>query len=330
MRSDELLTRLRDTAYIGSASAWPQYTDAKLLNELNDRLLALFSDEIVTARAGYGLQALTLTCVAGTDLYPMPDRAVGGGLEKLELQASGETTWAQLKRLDINEVQDVDVGSSQPNRPLWYCIQDGFVELYPTPSQAFLLKFTYYIRPSLLVTSQSSTLGGDGVVRGQVTAKNAGARTVTVNTVPLDQLLAVPAAITSGNQRIDIVRPSATFACSMASQAQTLAGSVFTLGGTDDMTRVQIGDFVRVANQTDWPSNVPEEFHRMIADRAAMEVLREIGLDEKQNNLALTVQADLIRYRQVTRPQVKSQPKAIPLSPITQSAESYGRDWWRS
>lgn len=319
MRSDELVSMARESADIGTVAAWPDWTDARILRVLSQRHKSLMSDEEIRARAGYGVQTFSLACTIGEPLYPVPPRAVGGAFEKLEIQLPGQTKWDRLERVDVTGSEEYDFGTADPGRPTHYSVRDGFVELYRSPNAAYPLKFTFYMRPSQLVTSQSSALAGagDAVVRGLITAKNAAARTVTVNVVPFDQLLAVPAAITTGVQQIDIVRPNATFALAMYSQTQTLAGTTFTLGGTDSMSRVQIGDFVRVADQTDWPMGLPDEFHPMVGNRAAMEIARDIGVEEKVQMLGAVTQADLERFHNTRNPQVKSAPKVIPLRPMS-------------
>lgn len=316
MRSDELTDRIRKASDIGDATAWPDFPESRLLQELTERHQQLMSNEEIRARAGYGVKEQLLTTTSGLQLYRVPDRAVGGALEKLEIQLPGQTRWTRLERVDVAGAEDYDPGPTQPGTPECYAIKDGYAELYPAPNAALPLRFTFYIRPSQIVTSQCSTLGGNGVVRGLITALNKVARTVTVNVVPFDQLLAAPAAITSANQQLDIVRPSGTFALSMYSVPQTLAGSVFTLGGTDSMDRVQVGDCVRAADQADWPTGLPEEAHRMLANRAAMQIVSDIGIDEKITTLGAIVQADLERFRENRSPQVKSAPKVIPVVPM--------------
>lgn len=318
MRSDELIDRLRETAVLGAAAAWPDWPDSRLLSELSDRHLALQTEEIITAQAGYGLTEFITACVAGTPLYPIPDRAAAGTIVKLELQVPGNTTWFPLTKTDITEAQTYDLGPTKPGQPRYYSIQDGFVELYQTPSAAFLLKFTFYMRPSQIVTSQSSTAGGDGVARGQITAFNKTLRTVNVTLLPVNQITLTP--IVNGLEKIDIIHAASTFSMAMYSQSQTLnfgGGSlyIFTLGGTDDMSRVQLGDWVRVAEQSDWPNNLPVEWHRMLADRAAMEVARSTGRGDLAGQIAPTVQADLERFRVSIRPQAKNAPRVIPLVP---------------
>jgi hypothetical protein len=310
-----MIERTREAASIGGVAAWPDWTNTRILALMNARHLALASDEMIKARAGYGSQKQYFTTTAGLALYPVPDRAIGGVFEKLEIQYPGQTEWTPLTREDITGAEYYEQGPTKPNKPQRYVVQDGFVELMPVPDAAYSMRWTFFIRPSMLVTSQSSTQGGDGVVRGRITiAPNKTTRQITVNALPFDQSLSVPAAITSGNQLIDIVRPNGTFACAMFNVPQTISGLVITLGGTDSMDRIQIGDFVRVADQTDWPSNMPAEFHDILPRRTAMEILQTIGVEEMISVIGAGVQADVDRWRSVRNPQVKSQPKRIPVT----------------
>lgn len=315
MRSDELIDRVRKAADIGSVAAWPDYPDSRILQELTERHQQLMGDEEVRARAGYGVQTQTLATVLGQDMYPVPSRAIGGAFEKLEIRVGGQPRWQRLVRDDVSGSEEFELGGPA-GTPQRYSVRDGFVQLYPPPPAGLSLRFTFYIRPSQIVQSQSSTLGGDAAVRGRIVdaaSINTTLRTIDVNVVPFNQLAVPPAAIPVGNCVIDIVRPSGTFALAMWSVQAVLAGTTFTLGGTESMSRVQVGDFVRVADQTDWPMGLPEESHRMVANRAAAEVARDVGLDDKMQLLASIAEADLARFRRMRDPQVKSQPTVIPL-----------------
>lgn len=327
MRSDELVDRLRESAVLGTAASWPDWPDTRLLNELTDRHLALQTEEIITAQAGYGLTEYTTTCVAGTPLYPIPDRAAAGTIIKLELQVPGNTTWYPLTKLDITEAQNYDIGPTKPGQPNYYSIQDGWVELYQTPSAAFSLKFTFYIRPSQIVLSQSSVDGGEGVARGRITSVNKVSRLINATLSPLNRITG--ATIQSGIDLVDVIHAAGNFNLAMWSQPQTnfVGGGILsmTFTGTDDMSRVQVGDWVRVAEQSDWPINLPPEWHRMLADRAAMEVARSTGRGDLAAQIAPTVQADLERFRVSIRPQAKNAPKTLPLSPYY--ARGRSRTW---
>jgi hypothetical protein len=318
MRSDELVDRARKAAGIGSAAAWPDWPDSRVLAELTERHCSLMGEEEIRARAGYGVQFEFRTCAVGQQMYPVPSRAVGGAFENLCILLPGAVTWTPLDRAEVYGSELFDMGLTKPGRPLRYVVEDGFVRLMPSPDAAYTIRFAFYIRPSQLVTSQSSALGGDGVLRGLITDISAiASRQVTFSTVPFDQSLSPPAAITSGNQTVDVVRPNGTFALAAYSLVQTFSGAVMTFGGTQSLQRVRVGDFIRVADQTDWPMGLPQEAHRMVANRAAAEIVRDIGVEEKIQSLAQVVEADLKRFRNSSRPQVKSQPKVLPLLPMS-------------
>lgn len=314
MRSDELVDRVRKAADIGDVNSWPDFPDSRILQELTERHQQLMGDEEVRARAGYGVQTLTLPTTAGQDWYPIPARAIGGALEKLEILAPGSSRFQQLVREEVSGSEGFEGASA--NTPSRYSVRDGFVQLYPPPRAGLSLRFTFYIRPSQIVKSQSSTLGGDGVDRGRVIDVVPETRIVAVNALPFDQLADPPAEIVGSAVRIDVVRPSGTFALAMFDVQQSHAGTIFTLAGTESMARVQRGDYVRVAGQTDWPMGLPEESHRMVANRAAAEVARDVGVEEKVSMLASVAEADLLRFRRMRSPQVKSAPVVIPLRPM--------------
>lgn len=319
MRSDELIDRVRKAADIGSVAAWPDFPDSRILAELTERHMQLMGDEEVRAHAGYGVQTKRITCIAGNDTYPVPARAIGGAFEKLEIQPAGQQRFQQLVREEISGSEVYDLGETAPaGLPQRYTVRDGWVVLYPPPTPGLILKFTFYIRPSQIVQSQCSALGGDGVDRGRITAFDTVARTVTVNAPPFDQL-AVPPVPISATYRplVDIIRPSGTFALHLFDGGPyDFFASSFILLGTGSMARLQVGDYVRVADQTDWPMGLPLECHRMVANRAAAEIARDIGVEEKVQMLTAVAEADLVRFRRMRSPQVKSQPVVIPLRPM--------------
>lgn len=309
---------MRKAADIGSVTSWPDFPDSRILQELTERHCQLMGDEEIRAHAGYGVQTQTLLCVAGVNEYPVPGRALGGAFEKLEVLAPGQQRWRKLIREDVSGSEVFDMGpSAAAGTPMRYSVRDGWVALYPPPAAGLPLRFTFYIRPSQIVEQQSKGPSADPGHRGLITAVNPVARTVVVNALPFDQLATPPAAITVKNT-IDIVRASGTYALAMYSVPLALAVPVLTLtlGGTESMQRVRVGDYVRVEDQTDWPMGLPAESHRMVANRAAMEVARDVGVEEKVSMLKTVTDQDLARFRRARSPQVKGQPVIIPLRPM--------------
>jgi hypothetical protein len=321
MNTTELLAALRYTAWIGDASAYTAYTDARLLLELDDKLNSVFGDIIIKARNGYWAKQLVTSTVIGRSRYRIPYRACVGGLEKIEVADSTNGAFYRVREVPESEAQ-VYAGpiSGNPGQPRVYTIEGDQIVLMPTPDSVLPLRFTYYLRPSKLVPQQSS-----GTVRGLVTAVNPTLRTMTVAALPFDQSLAVPSAITSALQLIDVVHPNGWHELGLVNAQQTIAGVgpfTITVGGTADLSDIEVGDFVRAADQTDWPC-LPDDYHRALADVAAIKVM--IEQSRPTDAVEANVTNDLTRFRSLLLPRVKAEPKTIPVSLKTRG---YSRSNW--
>jgi len=315
VRSDEILTSVRFDAFIGDATAFSEYTDARLLAECNDKLMTVFGDIVVKARSGYWLKDTIMATSSTRSRYRIPYRAVAGGLEKVEISDSVNGPWCKLTEVTASQSAPYEGASTTKRRPIVYTVQGDQVELLPAPDAVYQLRLSYYVRPSRLVPQQSSTLGG-GTVRGLITAVDTTLRTLTTAVLPFDQELAAPAAISSGVQRIDVVHPNGWHELALVNTTQTIAGVgpfTFTVGGTDDMSDIEVGDFIRVAEQTDWPC-LPDDFHRCLADIVAVKIMVEMNMAEKSATLADNVQADMLRFRSLLTPRVKAEPPVVPLT----------------
>jgi hypothetical protein len=311
MRSDELLTALRYSAFIGDAAQAPDYDDARLLYELTDVLKSVFTGMIVDARSGYWLQSSLQTTSTTDARYRIPDRATAGGLETVEFQdASGK--FRRLDQLPEDQAYEYASVGASTGVPLYYVIRGDQLELLPTPSTAAPLRMSYYLRPSRLVQPQSSTLAPapNNVVRGRIDAVNVGARTLTVNALPFDQELAAPAAITTALQLIDVVHPGGSYAPVLVGATQTIAALVITVGGTDSLADIQVGDYVRVAEQAEWPP-LPEDYHRLAADIAAIKVMTQLDWPDKAQLLSAATAGDIERFKSLIADRVKSQPEQL-------------------
>lgn len=316
MHTTELLSWLRLDAYIGDATAYPDQTDLVLLAEMTHKLHSVFEDIVTKARSGYWLKEYVTTTTSGRGRYRIPARSVVGGLEKIEVAAAAGGVYYPLEEISPNDVQNWEgaISGGNPGPPLVFVSMGDQVELFPTPNAALPMRMTYYIRPSQLTVAQNNQLDG-GTDRGRITsiAGIASSRQITVNARPFDNLLSSPTIITSGEQLLDVVHPDGWHELALVNAPQTFSGFVITLGGTDDLSDIAVGDYVRVADQTDWPC-LPDDFHRCLADVAAIKVAVELGLREKNDELAQNVENDLVRFRSLLVPRVKSQPKTTPVS----------------
>lgn len=325
MNTTDLITAVRESATIGTAAQYQDYDDARMLRELNDKLCTVFEDLVTKSRSGYWLHTKLQNTVAGRAKYRIPPRAVVGGLESIEIATTSGGALYEIPEIPASDIGFYEGQPGRTGQPVCYAVVGDQVTLVPAPASAISFKMYYYARPSKLVTQQSTTLGG-GTVRGQVTSiTNIALRQVTVNAIPFDMSLAVPAAMTSGSQSIDIVHSDGWHELSVIDNTQTFAGNVITIGGTDDLSEIELGDFVRVADQTDWPC-LPDDFHRCLADAAAVKILIELHLGEKSEMLAANNGNDLTRFRSLLYPRVKAAPKQVGIMRRSRgSAFPYGR-----
>jgi hypothetical protein len=310
------VTRTRRAAFIPDDH--PSYTDSIVVDELNGTFANVFEAIVVEARGGFWRKRYDQPLVAQQARYRIHPRACA--VEAVAI-ADSSGKFVPLDEATPRQIDDLRGGSgSSSGRPLYYTVDGDMIELLPQPNSAsYTLRQSYYVRPSRLVTQQSSTLGG-GTIRGLITARDPVARTITVNVVPFDQELAVPAAITSALQQIDVVHPDGYHELALVGATQSLAGSVFTVGGTQSMQDVQVGDFVRAAEQTDWPC-LPDEFHQTLADACAVRFLLQLGFGGKARDLAAKIGltpdgltphgTDLARFRKLITPRVKTSPKRL-------------------
>lgn len=323
MDTTQLILAVRESATLGDASAFPEYTDARILRELNDKLRTVFEDLVTKSRSGYWVHRYTFTTTPNLSRYRIPPRAVVQGLEDVQLSPIGSTTnYVSLDQVPVSDFArwEAQVGT----QPVVYCCSGDQVEFAPPVTAALPVKFLYYIRPSQMYTAQNSVSGTD---RGRITAFNAVARTVTVNAIPFDMSQFIPAAVTSGQQLIDIVHADGWHELAMVDITQTFTGLVFTLAGTANMDRVQVGDYVRVRDQTDWPC-LPDDFNRCLADAAAVKILIELHLSEKSELLGANNSNDIARFRSLLYPRVKAAPRMIGIRPKARgSAWPFGRTW---
>jgi len=306
MNTTELEEALRRSAYIGTATAFPNFTQQVLLSEMTDKLQTVFEDIVVKARAGYWLQNTITTTVAGQSRYRVPPRAVVGGLEKVEIAESATGPWMKIAEVPASIEQDYRQNNA--GTPWVFTMAGDAVDVIPTPPAGMRLRLTYYIRPSQLIPVQPV-----GVTAGVITAVNTTARTIVVTALPSSYASGTfTAFVAPGTYTIDVVSATGWHELQLASETATLAGTTFTCTTGGDMSRIAVGDYVRAADQSEWPC-LPDDFHRCLADATAVKILIELNLVEKSAVLAANNGNDLQRFKSLLVPRVKAEPKQIGL-----------------
>lgn len=293
MRTDELVSAIRFAGKLSSID--PDWTDAQLLVEAYNVLMSAFVKPVVEARQGYWLKKYTYTLTSGKSRYRIPPRAVVGALEKVEVVDSA----GNVQRLVMTSLERAAWYENQSGDPTRYTVQDDQVVTLPTAgSTNKLLRLSYYLRPSSLVAQQASTSAG------LITAVDTTLRTITTATKPVDRTTTL--AITNSTL-IDVVHPNGSFGLPLVGATQAVSGAgpwTYTVAGTDSMSEIEVGDFIRAADQTDWPC-LPLEFHTTLAEATAAMICTKKGDVQKAQSLAGKISSDVDRFIALACPRVK-------------------------
>jgi hypothetical protein len=276
------------------ADTHPDYTDDRIRQELTDALRTVFAEPIKSTGNGYGQQLLETPIISGREVYRIPPRSMVGGLVTVEAIEPGG---------DIRQMQEVTQRehaeqSQDPGDPLGFVDNADQLRLVPRPEPSgWTLRQWYKLRPSIIVEAQTK-----GIVT-QITP------TIKINLVPDDQINSIQL---NDGEDVDIVAPNGSHELHLV---QTPA--VYTLDVTfpvgTDTTRIEVGDLLRAADQAEFPTMLPQEFHRTLADAAATVILSDMGTVQKAAALAAKVQADIARMVEAMEPRVRD--LATPFKP---------------
>lgn len=312
MREDALIAEVRRAAQLPDSFA--DYTDAIIRTELNTQLQMRFARVMARARVGMLLKPFSQTLAVGTRTYPLPPRALAAGFECLDI--SDGTSYWPLTEILPHQVYQYEALTAE--RPAFYCVIGSSMRFYPSPNAAYTVRCQYYLRPSRIVEKQTTPL------IGHVAGVDATARTVFVTTmatlIDKDTTLAV-----TTSTRLDIIRGSLAVSATVEGYdasyevvipsvgwENTFAGFLITLTGTQDMSEVREGDYIRAADQSEWPT-MPHEYQPALAWAVAAKICRDRGMYSAAEALDADVARALGDMADDIQPRVKS--SAQPLVP---------------
>lgn len=319
MNSAELIEAVRQDVFIDqSGTSWPDYDDARMYIECTDALRTVFSRSVTQARQGYWQKQTLVPVVAQTAIYQIPYRAVSGGLEQVAMSDGGK--YIKLEEVTETHAQDYELAPNTYGQPKKYCIRGDQIVLLPSPATSYTLRLTYYLRPSALYAPQP--------LAGIITDVNKTTRLITVGVIPVDR-------VTSGNVTtgsvIDVIHPGGWHEVALVGATATLvAGTVITVGGTASLDEVRIGDYVRAAEQTDWPC-LPEDHHRTLAKVTAITVCQQLHMLAKATELTNAANSGMQAFIDLLSSRVKAEAPVLkaPMSVLQVGRGQRGFFGWR-
>lgn len=291
MNTTDLIALVRLQALIEPSNT--DYTDAVIMRELNNALTTKFERLVVDAHAGYWLQSIVYTTTSGNGYLRLPPRAIGLSHVEIAAGATTASSGAFLRLAQISEGHTPLVARAYDSlgQPQFFVLRGDRIQLLPTPdNSSYLIKLRYYIRPSRLVTAQASGFG-------LVIAVTPAARTVTVSNLPAayaDDGTTSAGTVSAG--LVDIVGAAGWRELQVVEATiSNLSTTTYTLAAPADLSSVAIGDYVRRADQNEWPQ-LPEDYHRCLADIASVKILIQRDYQSKAGGYAQDVNADMKRF----------------------------------
>lgn len=310
MREDALVTAVREAAQLPDDA--DDYTAAVIRRMATDVLQNEFAPALVAARAGIGLKRRPITLQASKSVYALPPRAMSAGLECLDI-TDGTSYWP-LTEITPNQAWQYETSST--DRPRFYCVLATGIKLYPTPNQAYTLRTQFYSRPSIIVAKQLDD------TYGIIDAINYSTRQITLAanyTLIFDQIDAGPISV---QRPIDIISLDDTSFAAYETVGTTYDLSLFhaqwsgssvtiTVAAGYDVSEVKVGDAVRAANQSEWPTMLPHEHHILLAHATAARICMERGMRATAEDLRARVSAGMPALKDGVQPRVKSSSQTI-------------------
>jgi hypothetical protein len=288
MNTTELIAYARNTATIEDNSS--EFTDAVITQLLNMAMATYFEPIVETVRSGYWLHSLTRTLGTGNPYVRLHPRHCA--LEQVDIRLTGGD-WVPLSVAIESEAQDWDPRAAYPQA---YSVRGTTLTLLPAPTTSNLeLRAKVTIRPSQLVTEQTA---------GRVVAVDTTARTLTVNAIPVDRVTGSSMATTTV---IDVVEPRGFYELSLFDAPATVTdSSTITVGAGPSLARIEVGDYVRVANQTDWPQ-LPQSYHTVLGAAAAVPICLRRDMYDRANEIAASTGAAAQRMSAQLSPRPRAQ-----------------------
>jgi hypothetical protein len=244
--------------------------------EIGSRIVPL----IKSLRQDYFLFQQSQTTVANQSNYQIPHRAIGGTVLDL--------TYDSHSLKHINPSQATLAASGDPHS--FFFLQDSVV-LYPTPSSAKTLLFTYELAPGKLVETSACA---------QASAKSS--TSITSSSIPSSFL---------ANIEVDFIKGNGQCASlSLESQVSNVSSTTVDFAADIIPSSFEVGDWVCLAGES-CVLQIPKETRPLLALAVQARIFEAIG---DENMIQLTdrkLKEKLEQVKSVLTPRIKFESQII-------------------
>lgn len=159
MDTSTFVSLVRDLVQVSDTDE--DITESFILQQGYLALLERFTQPTITLRNGSWLQRYDLTLTPNISLYRIPPRSISQGLEKFEIAVNlpgtpGTSIYTLMNVLTNIQSTDYE-GVIYNGRPVAFTYQADLIKIYPPPGNNWPAHIWYYLRPSQLVTSNTTS-----------------------------------------------------------------------------------------------------------------------------------------------------------------------------
>lgn len=265
------------------------FEDRDFVKVLSDELLATVVPRILSVREDYFVAYKDTTVVAGTQVYTIPTRAIGGKLKDVVIV--DPTNGNAIQNLPRLTYQDISLYQPGNGCGLYgFYLEGNNVHLYPTDAFATkTLRVYYYRRPSRLVQTSSC---------GKVT--NIVGTLVTLDLVPSSWTASTELDAIAGRPGFEPLQDDFN--------ASSIAG--FDLSFATLPTGLQVGDYIAEAGESPI-AQIPYDAFSWLSQLGAVKCVEAIGNStELQNHQAMAQKLEA-QLMNLIAPRVDEESKKI-------------------
>jgi hypothetical protein len=288
----EMITWTRKEATLSRLST--EYTDTVIMGLMNKTMDEVLTPLVAASRSGYWCHTFTRTLGANNPSVRLPPRACPA-IEQVDISVDG-VNWEALDEALEAEAQDWLREHGRDPYPAAYVVRSSYLYLLPAPtSEGLQLRVKTVLRPNTLVAAQSA---------GLITGIDIDTNILTVSSMPTS----MPGAVAiSGTLTFDVIEPRGNFELALCDAIGTIIDPTHVqIGSQYSLARVEEGDYLRCANQSEWPQ-LPKEFHSIVGSITALPILRQRDMYERSDKLAEATGNALQRLREHIAPRVRVQ-----------------------
>lgn len=293
MNTTEIVTWTRKEATLSRLST--EYTSDVIVGLCNKTMDEVLTPLIASERSGYWCHTFTRTLGTNNPAVRLPPRSCPA-IEQLDVSTDGGVCWRPLPEALEAEATDWLRDYGREPYPQAYVIRSSYLYLLPAATVPDVqLRIKTVMRPNTLVEMQ----GG-----GQIVSLDPTTNILTLTSMPVSK----PSNATlTGDVLFDIIEPRGNFELSLCDAIGTVLDSTHVqIAAGYSLARVEPGDYLRCAGQSDWPQ-LPLEFHSLLGSITALPILRQRDMYERADALATASSSALQRLREHISPRVRVQ-----------------------